>query len=114
MVMAGAAVSKIANWSYTERASVRPYVSKNGINNQAVYGEPYEIMCDFAAASEQHRDEKGNEFTSKYLIYTEDERPKYLDEITLIFPGTRPQEIRAKTAWPMSAFTDIPDYLLVT
>jgi hypothetical protein len=107
-------VSSISRWSYTERASVRPFVSKNGTTNQVIYGPAYEIFCDFAATSEQHRDEKGNEFTSKYLIYTEDDRPKYLDEITLIFPGAKPQEIRAKTMWPMSAFGDIPDYLLVT
>lgn len=108
-------MSSIARWSYTERATVRPFVSRNGATNQVIYGEPYEIMCDFAAKAEQFRDEKGNEFVSRYLIYTEDQRPKAFDEITLIFPDTKPQEIRAKTIWPMSAFQgDIPDFLLVT
>lgn len=116
LVMVGADVSKIARWSYTERASVRPYISRDGTNNQIVYGEPYEIWCDFEATAEQHTDNDGNQFVSTYLIYTEDSRPAYMDEITLLSEAAQavPQEIKKRTMWPMSAFKDVPDYRLVT
>jgi len=109
-------VSSIARWSYTERASVRPYLGRNGTTNQINYGPAYEIWCDFAATAENHMDEKKQEFVSTYLIYTEDDRPKYMDQITLLSTSANPvpQEIKKRTMWPMSAFGDIPDFLLVT
>lgn len=109
-------MSSIARWSYTEKASVRPYLGRNGATNQINYGTAYEIWCDFAATAEQHIDEKGREFVSQYLIYTEDDRPSYMDEITLLSAAAKgyKQEIKKRTMWPMSAFGDIPDFLLVT
>lgn len=107
-------MSSIARWSYKAQATVTPFLSKNGQTNQNVYGTPFTILCNYTAAAEQRRDEKGQEFVSRYLIYTEDERPKYLDKITLDNPDALPQEIRSRTIWDMALFGDIPDYLLVT
>lgn len=107
-------MSSIARWSYKSPATVTPFVSKDGMTNQNVYGEPYEILCNYTAAAEQRRDEKGQEFVSRYMIYTEDDRPKYLDKITLDHPDALPQEIRSRTIWDMALFNDTNDYLLVT
>jgi hypothetical protein len=107
-------MSSIARWSYKASATVLPFISKNGQTNQNVYGEPYEILCNYTAKAEQRRDDKGNEFVSQHLIYTEDSRPKYMDKITLDYAGATPQEIRSRTVWDMELFADTHDYLLVT
>lgn len=107
-------MSSIARWSYKATATVLPFISKNGQTNQNVYGAPYTILCNYTAKSEQRRDDKGQEFISQHLIYTEDDRPKYLDKITLDYTGATPQEIRSRTVWDMAMFGDIPDFLLVT
>lgn len=111
---AGAAVSSIARWSYKATATVLPFISKNGQTNQNVYGAPFTILCNYTAKSEQRRDEKGQEFISQHLIYTEDNRPKYLDKITLDYAGATAQEIRSRTVWDMVMFNDTADFLLVT
>lgn len=107
-------MSSIARWSYKAQATVTPFISKNGQTNQNVYGTPFTIWCNYTAKAEQRRDDRGQEFVSQNLIYTEDDRPKYLDKITLDYPGALPQEIRSRTVWDMAMFGDIPDFLLVT
>lgn len=106
-------MSQTANWSYTNVATVKPFVSIDLMSGQTIYGEPYEIACTWAAKSEQARDERGAEFVSRHQVYTEDKRPKYLDMIQ--FDGSDGwEEIRSVTSWDMSFFGEEPDFLLVT
>lgn len=106
-------MSKTANWSYTNKATVRPFVSIDQWSGVTVYGEEFEIDCTWTAKSEQMRDQEGKEFISNYEIYTENALPKYLDLIQLS-GHTEWQEIRSRTEWDMSFFGEIPDYKLVT
>lgn len=106
-------MSTTANWSYTNVATVRPFVEINMDTGKTTYGDEYEIACTWAAKSEQVRDENGAEFVSRHMIYTEDKRPKYLDMI--MFDGSDGwEEIRSVTNWDMSFFNEEPDFLLVT
>ena len=105
-----------------------------------VYGDEYEIACNWIAESKQERDDQGAEFVSRHIIFTEDPRPKYLDMIRLsgfgiafmsgsseeqsgseveyagseILSGSGWEEIRAKTSWDMALFNDSMDFKLVT
>lgn len=107
-------MSLISRWSYTNTATVKPFVSEDGENGGITYGTPYEIACTWTAEAKQARDDRGFEFVSAYVIYTEDARPQYRDSILINDPGAPWQEIRARTSWDMSPFNDTPDYKLVT
>lgn len=105
-------MSETSSWSYTNTATIRPLL---GINEwgAATYGDEYTIACTWAAKSEQRRDGNGAEFVSRHEIYTEDKRPKFLDQIQ--FDGSNGwEEIRAVSNWDMSFFGEEPDFLLVT
>ncbi|WP_313397142.1 hypothetical protein [Stutzerimonas nitrititolerans] len=112
-------MSQTANWSYTNTATVRPFLSIDLMTQKANYGEEYQIACTWAEKHEQVRDmggqggSQGAEFVSRHMIYTEDKRPKFLDLIQ--FDGSDGwEEIRSVTNWDMSFFGEEPDFLLVT
>lgn len=105
-------MSATANWTYTNVATVRPFLGSDEWG-AAQYGPEFEIACTWAAKSEQVRDANGAEFVCRHQIYTEDLRPKFLDLIQ--FDGSNGwEEIRAVTTWDMSFFDEQPDVLLVT
>nr|MBO2511803.1 hypothetical protein [Gammaproteobacteria bacterium] len=106
-------MSKTASWSYTNTATVKPFVSIDPMTQESIYGEEYQIACTWTAKSEQARDDNGAEFVSRHEIFTEDPRPKYLDKIQLN-GSTEWEEIRSVTGWDMSPFGETPDYRLVT
>lgn len=112
-------MSQTANWSYTNVAQVRPYVGVDDWGGGVLYGEPYEIACTWAIEAQQFRDSNGAEFVSRNIIYTEDLRPKRLDQIRLR-SSTDPdawtpwEEVRDRTEWDMSFFGEVPDARLVT
>ncbi|EOW3644112.1 hypothetical protein ACOWZD_000979 [Pseudomonas aeruginosa] len=106
-------MSTTANWSYTNTATVRPFLHFDLSTQDAVYGPEYEIACTWVAKGEQVSDNSGAEFVSRHQIFTEDRRPKYLDLIQ--FDGSNGwEEIRSVTNWDMSFFGEQPDFLLVT
>ncbi|MBV7482523.1 hypothetical protein [Bordetella sp. BOR01] len=112
-------MSNTANWSYTNTATVRPFVRQDLMTGESEYGEPYTIACTWAASNEMERDlggqsgARGAEFIGRHVIYTEDPRPKYLDMI--MFDGSNGwEEIRSVTNWDMSFFGETPDFRLVT
>lgn len=108
-------MSAISRWSYTNTATVRPWLSEDGYTHEIVYGEPYEIACTWAAESKTMVGANGVEFTSDYIIWSEDPRPKYLDLIKLnTVAETDWQEIRSHMEWDMQMFDDVPDYRTVT
>lgn len=106
-------MSATANWSYTNTATVKPFISIDQWSGETTYGEEFEIACTWTAKSEQMRDDKGKEFVTKNIIYTEDARPKHLDLIRLNGKDDF-QEIRAVNEFDMSFFSELPDYELVT
>ncbi|GAB1837144.1 hypothetical protein [Achromobacter xylosoxidans] len=106
-------MSATANWSYTNVATIRPFLSIDMMTGETVYGPEFEIACTWAAKSQQVRANDGAEFVSKHEIFTEDRRPKYLDQIS--FDGSNGwEEIRSVTNWDMSFFGEEPDLKLVT
>lgn len=108
-------MSAVARWFYTNTAQVKPFVSENGEEGGITYGTPYQIACTWTAEAKEYRDSRGAEFVSAYVIYTEDVRPAYRDQILINTPGAPWQEIRARTDWDMSMFDgDTPDFKLVT
>ena len=112
-------MSNTANWSYTNTATVRPFVAVDLMSGKTTYGDPFDIACTWAASNEMEREAGGQsgahgaEFVSRHVIYTEDPRPKYLDLIQ--FEGSDGwEQIRARTSWDMSLFGETPDFRLVT
>lgn len=106
-------MSTTANWTYTNTATVEPFLDEDLFNGGVTYGEPFEIACTWITKSEQRQDEQGDEFVSRHVIYTEDPRPKYRDRITLSGAATA-EVIRAVTGYDMSFFGESPDFELVT
>lgn len=112
-------MSSIANWSYTYKATVTPFLGEDGVSGVIEYGTPYEIMCNVAAIEKQvlsvggQGGANGLETVGTHTIYTEDARPQKGDMIE--FEGSNgKQEILDRTFWEMTAFGDTPDYKLVT
>lgn len=112
-------MSKIARWSYTETAEVRPVLGFDTIKQSATYGEPYQIKCSWQDKSETKVDpETGEEFTCTRIYSTEDDRPRVGDEIrpvSSLIAGEGWQRIRALEKFPMSMFgkSEKPDFNLV-
>lgn len=109
-------MSSIANWSYTYKATVTPFLGEDGVSGDIEYGAPYEIMCNVAAMEKQEiytAANSGRETVATHTIYTEDGRPKKGDMIEFVGSDGK-REILDKTFWEMTAFGDTPDYKLVT
>ena len=106
-------MSATANWSYTNVATVRPFVKIDLKTQAMIYGDEYEIACTWIAKGEQMRDSDGAEFVSRHQIFTEDKRPKFLDLVS--FDGSNGwEEIRTVLGYDMSFFNEEPDFTLVT
>lgn len=109
----GAAVSKVARWSYANTATVRPYLGRDQWSKVPTYGPEYTIACTWTAEAQQVTSNDGAQFVSRYTFWTEDARPKFLDQIRRSGAADW-EEVRAHTQWDMSMFQDVPDYKLVT
>lgn len=108
-------MSKVSRWSYRNTATVKPFVSEDAYAGTIVYGDEYMIACTWAAESKEMRDANGAEFVSRYIIWSEDARPKHRDLIKLnTVAVTAWQEIRDHMEWDMAMFNDVPDYRTVT
>ena len=112
-------MSKTAAWSYTNVATIKPFSSVDLRTQATIFGTEFEIACTWTATSEMVRDAGGQggsrmaEFVSQHMIFTEDDRVKYLDMIH--FDGSNGwEQIRSVTNWDMSFFGETPDYKLVT
>lgn len=106
-------MSEIARWSYKSVALIRPLLERDAWSKEPIYGAEYQIYCTWIAESNQQVDAVGREFVSRHVIFTEDSRPKYQDLI-MIPDVTDWEVVRSVTQWDMAAFSDIPDYKLVT
>jgi hypothetical protein len=108
------AVSKTAEWVYTNIATVRPFLGENGMTGEIDYGAAYQIACTWTAESKQTTGNGGEEFVSTYTIYTQDARPRYLDRIFIDDAGAVEQTILSRTSFDMSFFSETNDFKLVT
>lgn len=112
-------MSATASWSYTNTATVRPFVEVDLMSQESIYGAEYEIACTWAVDVVQERDAggqggaQGAERVVSRTIYTEDKRPKQLDLIR-INGSTEWEEIRDRREFDMSFFGEEPDFVLVT
>lgn len=112
-------MSTTANWSYTNVAEVRALLGQDQLTGETTYAEPYQIACTWIAEATQERERggqggsQGAEFIARHTIFTEDARPKYLDEIR--FDGSDGwEQIRNVKNYDMSFFGESPDFTLVT
>lgn len=108
-------MSSLARWTYTNTATVYPFEGEDLFNGGVLFGDPYTIACTWETGGKLIRSAEGDEFVADMLIYTEDARPKYRDEIVLAGHDRRMQ-IRAVTEWDMSFFGEIdsPDFRIAT
>jgi len=110
-------MSATANWSYTNTARIRPFISQDGMTGEIVYGDEYAIACTWAAESKVFRNpasKDGEEYVSSYITWSEDPRPKRGDLILLDSPVVDWQEILDHMEWDMSPFGETPDYRTIT
>ena len=108
-------MSSISRWTYANTATVFPFEGEDMFNGGVTYGPPYTIACTWTAKSEQRRDAMGAEFVTRNIVWTEDKRPRYRDQIVLNGETAR-QDIRSIVNFDMSPFgqADSPDFELVT
>lgn len=108
-------MSSIANWSYNSVGVIKPFLGHDMMTQENIYGEPYEIRCDFLGGPVMARSNDGEEFIGTYKVWTEDPRPKYLDWIVSVDEFPINCEVRSHAALPARSLGDpIPDYLMVT
>lgn len=108
-------MSAIARWSYKNTATVQPFISEDQYTGDVLYGPEYTFACTWAAESKEMRDANGVEFVSRYVIWSEDARPKHRDLIKLnTVAETDWQEVKDHMEWDMAMFNDVPDYRTVT
>ena len=108
-------MSKIARWGYKNTATVQPFIREDQYTGDMLYGPEYTFACTWAAESKEMRDANGVEFVSRYIIWSEDPRPKHRDLIKLnTVAETDWQEVKDHMEWDMAMFNDVPDYRTVT
>lgn len=110
-------MSSISRWSYQNTATVHPFVGQDDAGGDAQYGTPYIIACTWTAGGGEQRYQNGDqvEFVCKSLIWTEDRRPKFRDQIEMEGSFGR-ENIRAIKHYDMSALGEpqSPDFELAT
>lgn len=115
-------MSSISRWTYTNIATVYPYLGQDTFNGGVLIGTPYTIACTWTGKSEQRLDSTGAEFVTKNVFWTEDARPGYLDKIAKgdttaqDWLAAKAEEIRSVIDYDMSPFNETasPDFELAT
>lgn len=109
-------MSKTANWSYTNVATVWPKSGIPAFGGGFAFGSPYTIKCTWTATSRRATDNGGIEFVAAADFFHEDKRVQYGD---MIARGDRTDsgepvkealEIRAHVDWDMSFFGEEQDF----
>lgn len=105
-------MSSLGRWSYTNVATVTPYIGEDLENGGTLYGEPYVIACTFYAEPEQMRDSNGAEFVTRGAVVCEDKRPQYRDLVECDWKIGK-CEIRAIGQYDVSMFGEpnSPDFV---
>lgn len=94
-------MSQIANWSYQTTATVHPFLSQDDAGGAPTYGTPYTIACDYIAGGGEQRFQNGDqmEFVCKSILWTEDSRPQFRDQVEVV-GGFGRETIRATKTYP--------------
>ena len=76
-------MSSAANWSYTAKATLWPFIAKDDWTHTETFGPPELFDCDYSAKAERRTDGKGVEFVTRQLIYTERAGIKQQDRVLI-------------------------------
>lgn len=64
-------MSSLANWSYTAKATLWPRTGRDDWSAVATFGAPVSIDCDYSAEAVRMTDDRGVEFTTRQILFTE-------------------------------------------
>lgn len=64
-------MSAAAAWSYTATATVWPLLGRDDWPGALSFGAPAAFACDYAAEAKRMTDDKGVEFVTQLMIWTE-------------------------------------------
>lgn len=87
-------MSAAANWSYTAKATLWPWLGRDDWTQRETFGPPEVFACDYSAESVRMVDGKGVEFTTRQILYTERADIKQGDRV-LIGEISNPDPIAA-------------------
>ena len=76
-------MSAAAAWSYTSIATWWPYLGMDDWTGLATYGAPITISCDYKSESVRATDQRGVEFITSQILYTEFSGAKYGDRLLI-------------------------------
>ncbi|WP_106478110.1 hypothetical protein [Phytohalomonas tamaricis] len=114
-------MSKTANWSYQNVATIWPEGERDPVTRQPTWGEPFTIACTFEAGGDLQADDNGQQFSPRYTVYHEDQRTIAVGSRILIgvesadtTPPSSAESVRRTGMWDMSFFNEEPDFVLWT
>lgn len=64
-------MSSLANWSYTSTATHWARLSRDDWSRRASFGAPVTFPCDYKAEARKVVDDRGEEFVTRQVLYTE-------------------------------------------
>lgn len=114
-------MSSLSRWSYTDKATVWPFLGRNQSQGGSTYGPPYEIACTWIGKAEVRNNNDGKEFVSRVQFMHEDGRVKYMDKIAKgshqgEWSAAKAEDIKSHTDYPMTMFgkNEKPDFESMT
>lgn len=117
-------MSLIARWTYTSLVTIWPLGGSDAFG-QPIAGVPYTIMGSWENGGKQQKDDNGTQFVPESTYYFEADdgseiipkvgaRIKRGDHTGVTVAPRDSQEIRKVGGWDMSAFSDVPDWVIYT
>lgn len=64
-------MSAAASWANTSTATHWPLTGKDDWSGKPTWGQPVTFACDYSAEARKATDERGQEFVTRQIIYTE-------------------------------------------
>jgi|SRR6185369_16759849 len=113
-------MSAAAAWSYTAKATLWPLLSRGDWSGARTFGPPVTFDCDYSAESIRLTDDKGVEFATRELVFTERADVKQGDMLlvgqsTLADPvAAGAFEVRAVNRWGDTLDRAADDFRIAT
>jgi hypothetical protein len=76
-------MSQTANWSYTAEATTWPLLGREDWAGGQTYGAPVTFACSYQGETKTRTDRRGDEYTSRQIIYCEQPGIKQGDKIAI-------------------------------
>ena len=76
-------MSNAASWSYTAQATAWPAAARDDWTGDQTFGAPVTFPCSYATESKTRTDSRGDEYTSRMIIYCEQPGIKQGDRIAI-------------------------------